>query len=142
MVMEMTSLKRILVGVDGSENALRAAEFAGTIAKGFDSEVTLAMVLTPSDHELLGGKSTYMEKGARLGGERLKAAEQLLAKLGVRYRSVVELGHPAEQLLLLAKDHDLVVVGTRGLSPFKEALIGSTSHRLVQGGKAPVLVVP
>jgi nucleotide-binding universal stress UspA family protein len=138
----MTSLKRILVGVDGSENALRAVEFAGMMAKGFNSEVTLVLVLTPSDHELLSGKATYMEKGAKLGGERLKAAEQLLGRLGVRYRSEVELGHPAEQLLRLAKDHDLVVVGTRGLSPFKEALIGSTSHRLVQGGKVPVLVVP
>jgi len=138
----MTSLKRILVGVDGSENALRAVEFAGMMAKGFNSEVTLVLVLTPSDHELLSGKATYMEKGAKLGGERLKAAEQLLGRLGVSYRSEVELGHPAEQLLRLAKDHDLVVVGTRGLSPFKEALIGSTSHRLVQGGKVPVLVVP
>jgi len=138
----MTSLKRILVGVDGSENALRAAEFAGMMAKEFGSEVTLALVLTPSDHDLLSGKATYMEKGAKLGGERLKSSEQALDRLGVKYRSEVELGHPAEQLLLLAKHHDLVVVGTRGLSPFKEALIGSTSHRLVQGGKVPVLVVP
>ena len=140
--MQTTSLKRVLVGVDGSENALRAVEFAGALAKGFGSEVTLVLVLTPSDHDLLSGKATYMEKGARLGGERLKAAERLLEKLGVNYRSEVELGHPAEQLLQLAKDHDLVVVGTRGLSPFKEALIGSTSHRLVQGGRSPVLVVP
>jgi len=128
--------------VDGSENSLRAVEFAGTLAKGFGSEVTLALVIAPSDHELLGGRSTYMEKGALLGGGRLKKAEQLLGKLGVTYRSEVELGHPAEQLLRLAKEHDLVVVGTRGLSPFKEALIGSTSHRLVQGGSSPVLVVP
>lgn len=140
--MQVISLKRILVGVDGSENALRAVEFAGMMAKEFNSEVTLALVLTPSDHDLLSGKATYMEKGAKLGGERLKASEQALDRLGVKYRSEVELGHPAEQLLLLAKHHDLVVVGTRGLSPFKEALIGSTSHRLVQGGKVPVLVVP
>ncbi len=140
--MEMTSLKRILVGVDGSENALRAVEFAGTLAKGFGAEVTLALVFTPSDHERLSGKATYMGKETKLGGERLRPAETLLGELGVKYRSEVEFGHAAEQPLRLAKDHDLVVVGTRGLSPFKEALIGSTSHRLVQGGKAPVLVVP
>ena len=140
--MQVISLKRILVGVDGSENALRAVEFAGMMAKEFGSVVTLALVLTPSDHDLLSGKATYMEKGAKLGGERLKAAEKALEGRGVKYRSEVELGHPAEQLLMLAKDHDLLVVGTRGLSPFKEALIGSTSHRLVQGGKVPVLVVP
>lgn len=138
----MTSIKRILVGVDGSENALRAVEFAGVLAKGFEAEVTLALVLTPADHEMLSGKSTYMEKGAKLGGERLKPAEKLLGKMGIKHRSEVELGNPAEQLLSLAKEHDLVVVGTRGLSPFKGALIGSTSQRLVQGGQAPVVVVP
>jgi nucleotide-binding universal stress UspA family protein len=141
-VSDLKSLKRILVGVDGSENALRAVEFAGTLAKGFDSEVTLVLVITPSDHDLLSGKATYMEKGAKLGGERMKAAERLLGELEVKYRADVALGHPAEQLLKLAEDHDLLGVGTRGLSPFKEALIGSTSHRLVQGGKVPVLVVP
>jgi len=140
--MHTTSLKRILVGVDGSENALRAVGFAGMLAKEIGSEVTLALILTPSDHDILSGKATYMEKGALLGGPRLKAAEQLLEELGVKHRSEVEMGHPAEQLLRLAKDHDLVVVGTRGLSPFKEAFIGSTSHRLVQGGEAPILVVP
>lgn len=138
----MASLRRILVGVDGSENALRAVDYAGMLAKGFGSEVTLVLVLTPSDHELMSGKATYMEKGAKLGGQRLKAAEQLLERAGVKFRSEVELGNPAEQLLSLASDHDMVVVGTRGVGPFKGALIGSTSHRLVQGSKVPVLVVP
>ena len=138
----MASLKRILVGVDGSENALRAVEHASLLAKGLGSEITLVHVIAPSDHELLSGKATYMEKGSKLGGERLRAAEEMLTREGVKFRSVVELGHPAEQIMILAKDHDLVVVGTRGLSPFKEALIGSISHRLAQSGKVPVLIVP
>jgi nucleotide-binding universal stress UspA family protein len=138
----MSSLKRILVGVDGSENSLRAVQFAATLAKGFQAEITLAHVVPPSDYALTSGKATYMEKDAKLGGERLKAAEGLLSKEKVPFRSVVEFGNPSEQLLLLSKDHDAVVVGTRGLSPFKEALIGSTSHRLIQLGKVPVTIVP
>ena len=141
-VMGTVSFKKILVGVDGSENALRAVELASALAKGMGAEITLAHVITPSDHDLLIGKATYMDKDAKLGGERLRAAEELLARLGVKHRSVVELGHPAEQLMSLAKDFDMVVVGTRGLSPFKEVLIGSSSHRLAQSGRVPVLIVP
>ncbi|MBN1110290.1 MAG: universal stress protein [Methanomassiliicoccales archaeon] len=138
----MVQLKRILVGVDGSENSLRAVRYAATLAKGFQAEVTLAHVVPPSDYALTSGKATYMEKDAKLGGERLRASEELLKKEKVPFNSVVEFGVPSEQLLILSKDHDAVVVGTRGLSPFKEALIGSTSHRLVQLGKVPVTIVP
>jgi nucleotide-binding universal stress UspA family protein len=66
--MHTASLKRILVGVDGSENALRAVGFVGMLAKEMGSEVTLALIITPSDHEILSGKATYMKKGALLGG--------------------------------------------------------------------------
>ncbi|MCE5260917.1 MAG: universal stress protein [Euryarchaeota archaeon] len=142
MVTAMTSFKRILVGVDGSENALRAASFAAALAKGFGSEITLAHVIAPSDHDLLVGKATYADKDFKVGGERLKGAERLLEQEGVPFRSTVEFGHPAEQLLRLAEGHDLIVVGTRGLSPFKGILIGSTSTRLAQGSKVPVTIVP
>ncbi len=138
----MTSFKRILVGVDGSENAMRAVEFAAALAKRFEGKISLVHVVPPSDYALTSGKATYMEKDAKVGGERLRAAEELLTKEKVTFHSSVEFGNPAEQLLLLAKDHDLMVVGTRGLSPFKEALLGSTSHRLVQMGRVPVTIVP
>ena len=36
----------------------------------------------------------------------------------------------------------LIVVGTRGESPFLGALVGSTPHKLVQVAQRPVLVVP
>ncbi|MCG7844778.1 MAG: universal stress protein [Methanomassiliicoccales archaeon] len=138
----MNSLKRILVGVDGSENALRAVHCAATLAKGLEAEITLVIVITPSDHAMVSGKATFMDKDAKMGGERLKAAEQYLTQEKVPFISTVEFGHPAEQLLSLAKKHDIVVVGSRGLSPFKEALMGSTSHRLAQLGKVPVVIVP
>lgn len=130
------------MGVDGSENALRAVHFAAELAKGFQAEVTLVHVIAPSDHAMISGKATFMDKDAKLGGERLMAAEQYLTGEGVRFSSTVEFGHPAEQILSLAKEHDMVVVGSRGLSPFREALMGSTSHRLAQLGKVPVTIVP
>ena len=135
-------MKRILVGVDGSENALRAVHFAAVLAKRFDAVVMLVHVITPSDHAVTSGKATFTDKETRVGGERLKAAEKILTDEGVVFRSQVEFGHPAEQLLMRSEGCELMVVGTRGLGPFKEALLGSISHRLTQISKVPVVIVP
>lgn len=47
---------------------------------------------------------------------------------------VVLKGHPAEMILEYAKNRnaDLIVVGSRGLSTFKELILGSISHNVVQ----------
>ncbi|MCG7840653.1 MAG: universal stress protein [Methanomassiliicoccales archaeon] len=140
--MVITQIERILVGVDGSENSLRAVQFAAVLAKKFESEISLVHIIPPSDHAVISGKATYMEKDTLVGGQSLKAAERSLTMEKVPFRSSVEFGNPTEQLLLVAKEHDLVVVGTRGLTPFKEALIGSTSHGLAQLSKVPVVIVP
>ena len=51
---------------------------------------------------------------------------------------------PAEGLAELADERDarLIVVGTRGESPIRGALLGSTPHKLLQLSRVPVLVVP
>lgn len=127
--------------MDGSENAMRAVHFAGVLAKRFDAVVILVHVITPSDHAVVSGKAT-LNKDSKVGGQRLKAAEELLANEGVVFRSQVEFGHPAEELLRSSEGCELVVVGTRGLGPFREALMGSISHKLTQLSKVPVVIVP
>ena len=49
--------------------------------------------------------------------------------------------NPASELLRLAEQrgYDLIVVGNRGLSGFKE-YTGSVSHKVLAGSKIPVLV--
>jgi nucleotide-binding universal stress UspA family protein len=51
---------------------------------------------------------------------------------------------PAAALVRLADERDarLIVVGTRGESPLKGALVGSTPHKLIQLADRPVVVVP
>jgi len=89
---------------------------------------------------------------AEVEGAFRSEAEQLLdvllaeldeAASGVDVQRTVEEGrHPAEVLLDLSSDADLVVVGSRGHGGFGELLLGSVSHACVLHAVCPVVVVP
>jgi nucleotide-binding universal stress UspA family protein len=55
---------------------------------------------------------------------------------------VVEDRHPAEALVALSAEADLLVVGSRGRGGFTELLLGSVSHAAVLHAVCPVVVVP
>jgi nucleotide-binding universal stress UspA family protein len=56
--------------------------------------------------------------------------------------TVVEERHPADALVELASDADLLVVGSRGRGGFQELMLGSVSHASVMHATCPVVVVP
>jgi nucleotide-binding universal stress UspA family protein len=74
--------------------------------------------------------------------------EALLGELGDTVsgvevqQTVVEDRHPAEALVQLSVDADLLVVGSRGRGGFSELLLGSVSHAAVLHAVCPVVVVP
>jgi nucleotide-binding universal stress UspA family protein len=74
--------------------------------------------------------------------------EALLGELGETVsgvevqQMVVEDRHPAEALVQLSVDADLLVVGSRGRGGFSELLLGSVSHAAVLHAVCPVVVVP
>jgi nucleotide-binding universal stress UspA family protein len=50
-------------------------------------------------------------------------------------------GDPAEALVVAAKDADLLVVGTRGRSPFLGGMLGAVSLRCAAGAHCPVTLI-
>ena len=57
-------------------------------------------------------------------------------------RTVVEDRNPAEALVELSTDADMLVVGSRGRGGFTSLLLGSVSHAAVLHALCPVVVIP
>ncbi len=152
------AIRSILVGIDGSPGAARAARLAGTLARATGAGVVLMLVHDTDLYVVSGpGEAAWISAGeyeelqaqfteqlrAGVTVPALQAAREALGALPVQAAEVVEWGHPAESLAAYARQHgvDLIVVGTRGRSVFSELLLGSVSAQLVHHAPCPVTVV-
>jgi|CXWL01.1.fsa_nt_gi nucleotide-binding universal stress UspA family protein len=138
-------MKKILVGVDGSDESMKATRMAMEIA-GADGSVTLAYCIVP----LIYPSEMMWTPPVDFEPQQLKAAEQVLDSMrktlsasAVRLDGVVLRGPAAETLAneATAKGYDLVAVGTHGYGTVKRMLLGSVSGRLVHICQKPTLVV-
>jgi nucleotide-binding universal stress UspA family protein len=133
---EPVRLQRVLCCVDFSENAPRALEYAFSLAFQYQAEITLLHVLEDSAAGLRTNEQT----------ETLKCLEDLVpvdARNSATVVPVVRTGKPYEQIIEYAAQAqtDLIVMGVRGRNALDLALFGSTTHRVIQLGPCPVLVV-
>ena len=138
-------LRRVVVGVDGSEHSVAAARLARAEAELRDAElhVVHAWADTVSGY---GGlpwvvpDSTLAEHAEATLRESLHAAE-LDAVPGDRVRAEVRQGIDWDVLLDVAEGVDLLVVGSRGRSGWAGLLLGSVGLHAVTAAPCPVMVV-
>lgn len=78
------------------------------------------------------------------GRTALEAAEQALAGAGLPFTTHLRVGEAAPEVVACANElgAGLIVVGTRGHSGVRAALLGSTARRVVELSEIPVLVMP
>ena len=142
--------RKIVVGVDGSEDSARAVEWCARYAPLLDAEVLVVHVVARPAYAT--GMYTWVQPSVSLTPnqrEELRDSVALnmckpLSDAGAAYRVVVIEGYPTEGLIQVAshENADLVVTGRRGLGGFKEMLIGSTSHALSHHLDRPLVIVP
>ena len=134
-------MERILVGVDGSTNALGALGWAADLAGRVGAELVAARVFTSPQMELPPGRDAELrrEEQAELDGW----CEQRAAAAGRRRSTLVD-GDPPDALLATAtrEGADLLVVGGRGSGGFGDLHLGSVAHHLTHHTTMPLAVVP
>jgi len=127
--------KKILVPVDGSEQARKAIDFAANLARQDNAVMHLLHVYKlPIVPEGMGEYviSDRIELQA-LGNQILAAAQDEARRKGVQdIEAALMEGDPAEGIIAYAKDHDvdMIVMGSRGLGSFKGLLLGSVSNKV------------
>jgi nucleotide-binding universal stress UspA family protein len=134
----------IVVGYDGSDCAKAALHAAIEVGRAYGEPITIAFgyELSPVGGELHDYHAALRDLATR----RLEEARSLVAADhgGSQVDLVIVEKAPAQALVELADERDarVIVVGTRGESPLRGALLGSTPHKLLGLSRRPVLVVP
>lgn len=142
--MEGLDRPRVLVGVDGSRDGLRAVRFGARQALAIDG--VLHLVHAVDDAVLAGAwgvvydTSTLTEAGELATREALAVARELgLPK--DRVHAEVQLGNGAAILNRLSHDAAMLVVGRRSMRGLERMFVGSTSVAVASGAHCPVLVI-
>ena len=141
----MSVFKKILVTTDFSEPATAGIDLAERVAADSDSELVLLHVVATEPPPGLDQKTED-----RVMQERRQKARQSLDDLvaargtGVVTRTVVAVGTPAREILLVAGDEsvDLIVIASHGRSALGRVLLGSTAEGVIHKATCPVMVVP
>jgi nucleotide-binding universal stress UspA family protein len=133
---ERSSVSRILVPIDGSENAGKALKYAAAIAREANAKITLLYVL---EQGLFKSKS---EEAKKMGTLLLsKAANEIK---GIELNQKLESGNPAKIITQMAdkENYDLIVMGSKGQSARMRFLLGNVSSHVIHYANRSVLIVP
>ena len=145
-----TVLKKILVGVDGSEKSILALKWAAKLADQTGAHLdvlttwqtpfpTIELIALGLNFEL----TELNERPERIAHYRIE--KSILGAYGKAYpsevTSLVEEGYPGVILVERSKDVDLLVLGNRGHGQLLETLLGSVSIHCLSHAHCPVVIV-
>ncbi len=138
---------KILLPVDGSELSLEAVRFAvRMLLAGLHGDAVLANVQEKANlYELLvvHDPERIQRASAEAGLHALVGAQALLDAAGVAYECEVAQGDPAHTIVDIAERFgcDLIVMGARGNSALRSAMLGSVSNEVLHASAVPVVIV-
>jgi len=151
-------MKKILVPIDGSEQADKALDFALDLAKRYSAEVEIMNVIPPISVPVTPyptvGESPALPPGwindyyikAKEESQKMLSEAKKSAKVkggGLKITSKLGDGRPSDVIVAEAEsgNFDLIVMGSRGLGGIKEFILGSVSNQVVHDSKKPVLIL-
>ena len=147
--MTMWDPVRIVVGVDGSEQSIRAARVAAGMARSSGSKLHVVTVVRPPEGwwGVVGSPppadalSASMERAQRSVLDATMAAVDME---GIDVTVTEEIGDPAVALSAYCEQvgAGLLVVGRRGAGMVERLVLGSVADRLAHHAPCALMVVP
>ena len=135
----------VVVGIDASDAALRAARFAADEAVRRSTRLHIVHAVTWLDSTSLPYPELDIPGVMTAGAQSLLQAvsDALTASIPAdRISTSAVEGRPADVLVDAAADASMLVVGGRGVGGVTGLLLGSTAHGVVAQAACPVVVVP
>jgi nucleotide-binding universal stress UspA family protein len=131
---------RIVVGVDGSPTSIEALEWAVREAQLRRATLEVTHVtFVPEDVLELETLSKFSKRERSILDTAVAKAKSMAPDVRILSRAV---DPPAAKTLVeISKDADLLVVGSRGLGPFKEFALGSVSHDCARHARCPLVII-
>jgi nucleotide-binding universal stress UspA family protein len=133
----------VVVGIDGSQAAIQAAEWA--VDEAVSQEIPLRLVqVIPEEVEpapLASVGNVRME--LEYGQTALRIASAAVEATGkpVKVETAILQGDPAATLIAESRNAKMICVGSVGIGRFARAFLGSTAAELAEAAHCPVAII-
>lgn|SRR5690606_2119494 len=143
----MVDFTEVVIPVDGSDNAVRAARFGGRLAHAVGAPCRLLHVFRLGGDEAMGLANLskeQIEEATQSSARRI--FDRVLGEIGSEVPRPAELilhGDPAEEIIGYLESHpeSLVVMGRRGKSRLEALMIGSVADKVLRHSRGPITLV-
>ena len=137
--------ENILLAVDGSEHAMKAAHVASSLAIAMNSQTLRIVVAYDTIPVHIGDPYMQSAINTRISEteEVLQRAVQVVWAVSAQiYTEMIE-GNPAETILDVARSRssDLIIMGARGMGKLPGLLLGGTSQKVLSLAPCPVMII-
>ena len=143
--MNISSFRRILVGVNGTSGTERAIEVAISLAGSLHAQIIMLGVIAPLSPETQAeGVGLEVASNQRVQlEEQVSKSVATAHDLGIDVAPEIVEGEPEMEIERKAEEAsvDLIVVGHRDIGRVRRWLEGSTSETLIRRSQISVLVV-
>lgn len=138
-----TSRLPVVVGIDGSEAAIQAAEWAvdEAVSRGVPLRLVEVMPQSVEPAPLASVGNLAMEREYGQTALRIASAAVAAGSPPVKIETAVVQGDAAAALIAESHHAAMVCVGSTGIGRFARALLGSTAAELAEAAHCPVAII-
>lgn len=144
----LADAEKILVPIDGSEEARKAFVRAIGIAKRIDAQIEVVSIINDASFENQTS-SRSDEILTVLQTSRIRLLEKYAEVADTKYnfknvKTFTVIGKPSYQIIRLLREdpaYGLVVLGATGKNAVERTLLGSVSQQVLREATVPVLIV-